>query len=192
MTRARYACSGWALSGESRLGIDEGLLASAPLDDEGSSGSLAPLSEQRCFGTVTYMSPEVLSGQKATRASDIYSFGILIYEVLVGRPPFQGSASEIIAGHGSGVPPPPSRLNPSLPDEFDQALLSALEKVPARRPQRAADVVRQIRSAIVPRSSAETWRKKEIPRRIALAAVAAVFLPLALAPVWRLGIVATD
>ena len=61
------------------------------------------------------MAPEVLNGESATRASDIYSFGILIYEVLVGRPPYQGSAAEIIAGHCSGLPLPPSGLNADFP-----------------------------------------------------------------------------
>ena len=136
------------------------------------------------LGTVTYMAPEVLRGQQATRASDIYSFGILVYEVLVGRPPFKGSASEIVAGHCSGVAPRPTTLNASLPSEFDNALLSALERVPVRRPQRAIDVVRQIRSAVFS-ARVRAWRQKEIPRRIAVAAVAAVFLPFALAPVTR-------
>jgi serine/threonine protein kinase len=139
------------------------------------------------LGTLPYMAPEVLSGERATRASDIYSFGILIYEVLVGRRPYQGSTTEIIAGHCSGMPLPPSGLNADLPSEFDDALLPALEKLPARRPPRAADVVRGIRSAVF-RSHVRTWRRKEIPRRVAASAVAAVVLPLALAPAARLAI----
>lgn len=172
---------------ESSTGIDDVTHASAPIDGDGPSTIPGALSDRHFFGTVTYMAPEVFRGQEATRASDIYSFGILIYEILVGRPPFQGSPSEIIAGHCSGAPPAPSRRNVSLPVEFDEALVPALEKDPVRRPSRAADVVRGIRSAVF-RARVRTWREKEIPRRIALAAMAAVILPLALAPAWRSGI----
>ena len=175
------------LPAEAWLGIEDGLLASAPLDDANASRSPGPLSKQRCFGTLAYMAPEVLSGREATRASDIYSFGILIYEVLVGRPPFLGSAAEIVAGHCSGAPPPPALLNSALPRELNQALLPALEKVPADRPRRATDLVRQIRSAVF-RARVRTWRKREIPRRIPLAAAAAVILTLACAPVWQSGV----
>ena len=177
----------FGLSGESRHGLDDGLRTSVPLGSENLSRTLGPLSEQRCFGTVPYMAPEILRGQRATRASDIYSFGILIYEVLVGRPPFQGSATEVVAGHFSGVPPPPSTINAALPREFDDVLLGALERLPDRRPRRAADLVGQIRSAFF-RARVRTWREKEIPRRMTLAAVAAVLLPLIVAPVWRMGV----
>jgi serine/threonine protein kinase/CHASE2 domain-containing sensor protein len=175
------------LSAESLLGIEDGLLASAPLDDAGFSRSFRPLSEQRCFGTPAYMAPEVLSGKQATRASDIYSFGILMYEILVGRHPFQGSPLEVIAGHCSGAPPPPATLNSALPPELDQALLPALAKNPADRPPRATGLVQQIRSAVF-RAHIRTWRERETPRRIGLAVAAAIVLPLVLTPVWRSGV----
>jgi serine/threonine protein kinase len=157
---------------------------SGPLEDERRSG-LDRVGEPRCVGTVAYMAPEVFSGT-TTRASDIYSFGILIYEVLVGRRPFQGSDAEIIAGHRSGAPPPLSHLNAALPGELDHAVLPALATIPDHRPARAADLVRQIRSAVF-RARLRTWRRQEIPRRIALAAIAAVVIPLMLGPVWRWG-----
>jgi serine/threonine protein kinase len=168
------------LTGRSR----DGSFPTVRPGDERPTESLGRLSAERCFGTLAYMAPEVLSGQQATRASDIYSFGILIYDVLVGRPPFQGSDAEIVAGHCSGAPPPPSTLNSALPDELDAALLPALERLPARRPQKADDLVRHIRSA-VSRAAVKTWRAKEIPRRIAAAVATAVVLPLALAPLSR-------
>lgn len=137
------------------------------------------------FGTVPYMAPEALSGHNATRASDIYSFGVLIYEVLTGRRPFQGSATQIIASHHARVPPPPSAFKPALSPEFDDALLLALERLPQRRPQRAADVIQRIRLAVVD-AQTRMWRAREVPRRLGLAAAAAVVLPLGLAPMWRL------
>jgi serine/threonine protein kinase len=175
------------LNAKSGLGTpDEALIASAPLEDEERTRTLGS-SSMLHFGTVPYMAPEVLSGQRATRASDIYSLGILIYELLVGRPPFQGSLAEIVAGHCSEVPPPPSQLNSDLPAELDDALLSALERIPSRRPERAADIIQRMRSAVV-RAQARAWRAREVPRRLVLVAAAAVILPLGLAPVWRLSV----
>jgi serine/threonine protein kinase len=168
--------------------FDDGVAAASLLrlglgaDERPTSGSLEPLSAQRCLGTPAYMAPELFAGEAATRASDIYSFGVLIYEVLVGRVPFEGTVANIVAGHCSGPPPPPSTLNAALAREFDNALLPALEQLPAHRPKRAADVVGLIRSAAA-RARARTWREKEIPRRIAVAALAGVFLPIVLAPV---------
>jgi serine/threonine protein kinase len=174
--------------GELLSSVDDGLVATASVDEEGRSRSAEPFSDPRCFGTLAYMPPEVLTGLKATRASDLYSFGVLVYELLVGRPPFQGAPGEIIAGHCTGAPPRPSTVNETLPGELDDALLSALERRPERRPPSAAELVRQIRSAVF-RTQVRTWREREIPRRTALAAVTAVFLPLALLPVWRSGVV---
>ena len=141
-------------------------------------------SEPRWIGTVGYMAPEILNGQAATRASDIYSLGILIYEVLVGRQPFQGSATAVIAGHRAAAAPPPAGVNTNLPGEFDDALLPALHKVPDHRPRCATDLVRQIRSAAF-RGRVKAWRRREIPRRMALAVAAAAVPLLVSAPISR-------
>src|SRR4029453_12313070 len=80
-----------------RLGLE-----SHALDNEDTTRSLEALSADRWFGTVAYMAPEVLQGEHATRASDIYSFGILTYEGLAARPPFQGAPPEATAAHRPG------------------------------------------------------------------------------------------
>ena len=173
------------LGSESGFGSsDEASSASGQLGDEDPTLWIDATSDCH-FGTVPYMAPEVLKGHNATRASDLYSFGVLIYQVLSGTLPFQGSASQIIAGHNARVPPPPSIFNSALPPELDDALLPALERLPECRPPRAADIIQRIRSATVD-AQTRMWRAREVPRRLGLAAIAAVILPLGLAPMWRL------
>jgi serine/threonine protein kinase len=174
------------LGGTSGRERDDAPIASGLLDDEEQFITLSQISERRCFGTIPYMAPEILRGQTATHASDIYAFAVLMYEVLVGRRPFQGTVSEIVAGHTTAAPPPPSTVNAAVPSECDSALLRALQQLPRDRPQRAADVVRQVRMGAL-RAQSRAWRVKEVPRRVALAAVATVSLLLGLSPLWRLG-----
>jgi len=174
----------WGLTTGGAPDLDDDPLASDSFDDDLFAGS-APPSRQPCAGTVAYMAPEVLSGQKATRAADIYAFGILIYEGLVGRPPFQGTDAEVVSGNLSQAPLPASTLDADLPRELDDALRAALSKVPAHRPRRASDLVRHIRSALS-RARVRTWRQREIPRRMGLAAGAAAVLLLVSAPAWEL------
>jgi serine/threonine protein kinase len=160
---------------------------SVPLGGKSTSDSFGVPGEPRCVGTVAYMAPEVLRGREATTASDIYSFGILIYEVLVGRPPFLGEASEIIAGHCTGAPPPAATLNSALPREVDDALLPAMAKTPSQRPRSAAELVRRIRSAVF-RARLRAWRQREIPRRVILSLAGAIILPYASAQASRFGV----
>jgi serine/threonine protein kinase len=174
----------WGLSAGSSTAGDEDAATEATGDERLFAGLGAP-SRRRCAGTVAYMAPEVLSGQQPTSAADIYSLGILIYEVLAGREPFQGSDSDVIRGHCSEAPPPPAKVNPDLPGEIDEALLPALAKLPARRPGHARDLIGRIRSALF-RSRARTWRARESPRRIGIAAAVTVVLLLVSAPVSQL------
>ena len=137
-------------------------------------------------GTPAYMAPEIVRGDDATSASDIYAFGILTYQVLVGRLPFDGIVSEIIHSHLEQAPPAPSTLRDALPAEIDQALLASLEKEPERRPRRAADLVQAIRSAWQ-RAEGRKWRAREIPRRIRHSVLLAPVMVLAAALLPRLG-----
>lgn len=122
------------------------------------------------IGTPHYAAPELIRDGEASRASDIYSFGVLAYELLGGRPPFQGSVAEVLAGHLEAEPPPLP-----LPPEVWRALREALEKDPARRPCTAGELVRRLR---VGAAQAEwtQWKSTEIPRRMRIAALLAVAL----------------
>jgi serine/threonine-protein kinase len=116
------------------------------------------------LGSVAYMAPEISRAEAATPASDIYSFGTLIYECLVGRTPFDGTAEEVLVSHSRDVPRAPSARLASLSAELDDALLAPLDKVPENRPRTAARVVERIEAAAHRISLAE-WRRREVPRR---------------------------
>jgi serine/threonine protein kinase len=90
------------------------------------------------LGTPTYLSPEQAQGQPVDARSDIYSLGILLYELLVGRPPFTGDSPVAIAyKQVNEAPVPPSQLNPDVPPRLDAVVMKALAKNPANRYQTA-------------------------------------------------------
>ncbi|HEU5101970.1 MAG TPA: protein kinase [Roseiflexaceae bacterium] len=93
------------------------------------------------LGTLAYMAPEQFSGQPADTRADIYAFGVMLYEMLTGRVPFDGDSAQIMYGHLQQPPPPPRQLNPALPDAVEQLILRMLEKNPNMRPRSAAEVV---------------------------------------------------
>ena len=92
------------------------------------------------MGTAQYLSPEQARGAPVTAASDLYSVGIVLYEMLTGKVPFTGdSAIEIAMKHLNEPPKPPSKIRPEISEELDAVVLRALSKNPEDRYQTAEE-----------------------------------------------------
>jgi serine/threonine-protein kinase len=93
------------------------------------------------IGTVEYMSPEQVRGQETDARSDIYSLGILLYEMLTGRVPFRSDSEyELMRSQCDDAPPPPRDFSAHIPVPIEQSIMRALAKDPARRFQTASDL----------------------------------------------------
>ena len=93
------------------------------------------------LGTATYLSPEQAEGGIVDARSDVYSLGVVIYEMVTGRPPFGGDTPLSIAyQHARADPQPPRRLNPAVPEWLEGIVLRAMAKDPGRRYQSAEDL----------------------------------------------------
>src|SRR5918995_6071555 len=91
------------------------------------------------IGTPRYMSPEQCDGAELTPAADVYSLGIILYEMLTGTVPFSGSTPLAIAlKHSTEIPRPPRDFVSTIPEPLEQLVLHALEKSPEDRPADAA------------------------------------------------------
>jgi serine/threonine-protein kinase len=137
------------------------------------------------LGSVQYCSPEQVSGDEVGPASDIYSLGIVLYELLTGRRPWDGpSAAAVALARLHEAPPPPSSVVDDLPDGIDELVASALARDPAKRYASAAAMAAAIR---------EWWRSHRAagaladPRRRAARARLSRTGPLPVAPAMAAG-----
>lgn len=98
------------------------------------------------LGTIAYLAPELVTRGTADARSDIYSLGIMLYEMLAGEQPYQGEQPMQIAfQHATDSVPRPSVKNPGVPEQLDELVLWATEKSPDERPSDAREMLERLR-----------------------------------------------
>jgi len=113
------------------------------------AGSNTLSKDDKVIGSAMYFSPEQARGENVTIASDIYSVGVVMYEMLTGRIPFEGDTPVAIAlQHISSLPQPLRSLNDAVSPAMERVVLTALSKDPQNRYRNAADMARAIRVAL--------------------------------------------
>ncbi|WP_295153574.1 Stk1 family PASTA domain-containing Ser/Thr kinase [uncultured Ruminococcus sp.] len=99
----------------------------------------------KAIGSVHYISPEQAQGEMTDERSDIYSVGVMLYEMLTGRKPFDGdTAVNVALKHMQENAVPPREIMPSIPEALEEIVIHAMEKQPAQRYQSAAEMIRDI------------------------------------------------
>jgi serine/threonine protein kinase len=98
------------------------------------------------LGTPWYMSPEQCRGDFQDARSDIYSLGVIAYQMLAGAPPFDGEAAAVIQAHLNNAPVPLSKQDRRLPRGVSRVVMAALDKYPAGRPQSAMAFAHALRA----------------------------------------------
>jgi serine/threonine protein kinase len=100
------------------------------------------------LGTAAYLSPEQAAGEEVTTATDIYSLGAVVYELLTGRAPYEfESLAELAAQQTGGVITPLRDLEPAVPEPIEAAVMHALARDPRFRPASAADFAHELATA---------------------------------------------
>jgi len=156
---------------------------------------VAPITtEGAIMGTVPYMSPEQLRGQKVDHRSDIFSLGVLLYEMATGHRPFSGATNtDVMSAILRDTPQPLTQINPDLPHQLGRIVALCLEKDPDARYQSARDIRNELRglrrevesgisgprSAVSPPSSAASARAGARRRGVWIGVAAAIVVTVA-------------
>ncbi|HXB68709.1 MAG TPA: serine/threonine-protein kinase [Candidatus Acidoferrales bacterium] len=141
------------------------------------------------MGTPEYISPEQVNGKRGDGRSDIFALGIMLYEMLTGKTPFQGETPlAVMNSRLKNNPIPPRELDPTISPELQETIYRSLERDPAHRYAKASELARDLehpeKVAVAPREElrASGWRSEPLPRKVAfygaLLAVPAVIFSL--------------
>lgn len=147
--------------------------------------------QYQIVGTAAYMSPEQAQGQPTDSRSDIFSLGIILYELATGARPFRGdSAMSVISAILKDVPEPASGLKPSLPGDLDRILRRCLAKDASRRYQTAVDLrndLEELQTAEAASSTVRRARKRRFNRALIGSAIGVLVVGAAIvaAVAWR-------
>jgi serine/threonine protein kinase len=150
-----------------------------------SGARIAETQSGAVLGTPAYMSPEQAKGEPADHRSDIFSFGVILYEIACGRRPFGGpDIPSTLYAVVNNVPTAPDKLNPTVSKPLAALIARCLSKNPEDRPQSMEVVCREL-AAVVDASGADSPKPKRIRRRTAIvagtvaaiAAAAGIWLP---------------
>jgi Tol biopolymer transport system component len=126
------------------------------------------------LGTVVYMSPEQVRGETVDHRTDIWSLGVMLYEMLTGRPPFQAEENQATAWAIQHLDPePPTGLRTGIPLELERIVLKALDKIPANRYQHADEIPVDLRAC---------WRSSGSSTTLTTPATLAAMPPLSRPP----------
>jgi eukaryotic-like serine/threonine-protein kinase len=151
------------------------------------------------IGTPEYMSPEQVEGKETDGRSDIYSLGVVLYEMLTGRVPFDGETPFVIGiKHKSETPRDPRELNPQIPAELSRVILKCLEKDREKRYQSAADLQSELSGIekgipaaerVVPKRKPLTSKEITVTfglKKVLLPGLGILFLIIAAVVVWKI------
>ena len=143
--------------------LDFGLAKAVDTPDDETRAADAPItSPGSAVGTIAYMSPEQLRGSAIDARSDLFSLGVVLYEMATGQRAFQGATTAVIsAAILHDEPAAPCTLNPSLPAKFEEAILKAIEKDRDLRYQTAAELRTDLKRLKRAASSDERARTAE-------------------------------
>jgi eukaryotic-like serine/threonine-protein kinase len=131
--------------------------------DESSESSLTPLTVNEFMGTPAYMSPEQIQSKELTPASDIYSLGLVMYQVVTGVRPFEDETPIVMAANRLNRPvPSPRTVDPSVDRVWESVIIKCLERDPTRRFQSAGQVSNALRGDSGGGRSAQKLRRNSI------------------------------
>jgi len=179
--------------------IDKG--GNAKIMDFGIARSLSGKSMTKAgamIGTPEYMSPEQAEGEEVDRRSDIYSLGVILYEMVTGRLPFEGeTALSVAMKHKGEIPKDPKEYNPQISDDLSSLILKCLEKEKESRYQEAGELLGELNNIeqgipttdrVVPRRKTATSKEITVTlnlRRVLIPALVVVGVVIVGLVVWK-------